>query len=348
MLHPEDYGAVGNGVADDTAAVQRTLDAAARQDARVELRAGATYLCSRSVQLPSGAYLFGHGTSSVLRFTWTQNTASGDGYYLGNAEQTSGDHDITLDDFAIRGAGSGLPSGPNAIASAPWVPGIRLRLVHRFAITRLDVSHVAGISVLYQGSDEGLLANNHVHDSGRDGITGTWHLRNMTHVLVRDNLIERIGDDGVALVGAPGQTANTRAQPHDLVVQHNRIRGWDRNPNGLQIGRGIALLSVRRTWVTGNTVQRTHSYGILLAGSTRAFSTDPRTGRPWRSGDVLVEGNRILGAGANRSGSRVTGADGGADAIRVKDSVHVVVRRNLIVRPAAGRVVVSDCQGCSW
>jgi hypothetical protein len=194
VLTPEDFGATGDGVTDDTAAVQRALDAAARRHASVRLAAGRTYLCTQSIQMPSGTHLSGQGKTSVLKFSWTENTSSTDGYYLGNTDQTSGNHDIALDDFAILGAGTGLPSGPNAIAVDPWVPGIRLRLVHRFTMTRLDVSHVPGISVLYQGSDEGVIERNHVHDSGRDGITGTWHLRNMTHIVVRHNLIERVGD----------------------------------------------------------------------------------------------------------------------------------------------------------
>jgi hypothetical protein len=344
-VRPEDFGAVGDGVTDDSAAIDATLRAAADRGATVVL-AARTYRCGSSVEVPSGSHLVGEGPRSRLAFTWTENTSTTDGYLLGNADQRHGNHDIALEDFAIVGAGTGLPSGPAEIREAPRVPGIRLRLVDRFVISGLTVTKVAGISVLYQGSSEGVIADNHIHDVGRDGITGTWHDRNLTNVVVRDNLIERIGDDGIALVGAPGEMANRDQLPTDLLVEDNVIRGWRRNPNGLLIGRGIALLAVRRVKVVGNVVDRTQSNGILVAGSTRDFSTDPATGQPWRSDEIRIEGNAVLSAGQNQAGSQPVTAESGGTGIIVKQSHHVALIDNDVRDSRESDVALFGCGEC--
>ena len=344
---PEQFGAVGDGSTDDCDAVQRALDKASSRRGRVVLAPRTTYLCNHALHLSSRTHLSGAGKDSVLKFTWTENTPTTDGYLLGNADQMTGNVDLVLDNFAILGAGSGRPSGPKVIRDYPRVPGIRLRLVRRFRITRLDIGRVAGISLLYQGSSEGVIARNHVHDSGRDGITGNWHGRNLSHVVVRDNLIERVGDDGIALVGSPGQRSNNSELPTDLVVRGNTILGWDGNPNGLLLGRGIVILASRRVLVQGNLVDRTHSYGILISGSTRQFSRDPSTGERWRSSDIAVVRNRVVDAAQNLPGSLpVAIISGGKDGIKVTSSDRVLVERNTIVSPYGERVVLDDCEEC--
>ena len=55
-LDAKAFGATGNGTTDDTAAVQRLIDASARQGAVGVLRAG-TYRCTRSLLLPARAQL---------------------------------------------------------------------------------------------------------------------------------------------------------------------------------------------------------------------------------------------------------------------------------------------------
>lgn len=344
-IRPESFGAVGDGRTDDSAALQQALDTAARDGARVVL-AARTYLCDRAIDLPSGTHLSGTGSRSRLLFTWAENTPSTDGYLVGNQDQLVGNQDIVLENFAIEGGGSGLPSGPAEIRENPRVPGIRLRLVERFRISGLEITKVAGISLLYQGSSEGVIEDNHIHDVGRDGITGTWHKRNLSHMVIRDNLMQRIGDDGIALVGAPGEQVNTSELPRDLLVEGNTIEGWDSNPNGLIIGRGIALLAVTRVMVVDNLIDRTHSNGILVAGSTRDFSTDPATGEPWRSSDIRLEGNRVLSAGQNQIGSQPVTADSGGTGILIKSSDRVILLDNEVRDSRTAEVEQFDCGGC--
>lgn len=347
-VRPEDFGAVGDGVADDSGALQAAVDAAAETDGRVVLGGARTYLLERSIELPSGAYLTGQGPSSVLRFTWRYNDDQHDGFYLGNADQTDqGNTDITLQRFAIRGAGPGVPAGPREIQGAPNVPAIRLRLVDRFRISQLDIGFAPGISIIHQGSSNGAILGNRIHHSGRDGINSTWHRRNMYDILIADNLITKVGDDGVAIIGAPGQTANRKALPYRVVVRDNVIRGWSANPNGLALGRGIAVLAATRVRLEGNVIDRTHSAGILVAPSTRDFSFDAANGAPWRSSDIQITGNRIVDAGQNVVGSSPEIDEPLHDGILVKESDDVWVWDNTVVDPFGEAVAFYDCVRCT-
>lgn len=347
-VRPEDFGAVGDGVADDSEALQAAVDAAAERDGRVVLGAARTYLLERSIELPSGAHLTGQGPSSVLRFTWRYNDSRHDGFYLGNVDQTGrGNTDITLQRFAIRGAGSGLPAGPKEIQGAPNVPAIRLRLVDRFRISQLDIGFAPGISLIHQGCSNGTIVDNRIHHSGRDGINSTWHHRNMHDILIADNLITKVGDDGVAIIGAPGQTANRKALPYRVVVRDNVIRGWSRNPNGLALGRGISVLAATRVRLEGNVIDRTHSAGILVAPSTRSFSFDAAKGTPWRSSHIQITGNRIVEAGQNAVGSSPVIGEPNHDGILVKDAEDVWVWDNTVVDPYGEDVAFFDCDRCT-
>jgi Pectate lyase superfamily protein len=348
VVTPEQFGAVGDGVTDDTTALQEALDAAAVSDGRVVLGAERTYLLDRSLVLPTGAHLTGQGPSSVLRFTWRRNDPEHDGFYLGNEDQTGeGNTDITLEDFAIRGAAPGVPAGPKEIQPDSNVPAIRLRLVDRFRIARLDVGFAPGISIIHQGCSNGAIVDNTIHHSGRDGINSTWHHRNMHDILIADNRITKVGDDGVAIIGAPGEAVNRESLPYRVVVRDNVIRGWRSNPNGLALGRGISVLAATRVRLEGNLIRRTHSAGILVGPSTRDFSVDPANGVPWRSSHIQIAGNRVVEAGQNYVGSSPPVDEPGHDGIVVKQSDHVWVGGNKVLRPFGALVTFHDCHRCT-
>jgi hypothetical protein len=295
-LLPETFGAVGNDQNDDTSAVQAALDAAATTTAKtVWLSAGKTYLCTKSLQVPSGVTLMGAGPTAVVAFTWF--TASGNNGYIIN----SGDSGITLTNFVVQGDGSGLPSGPDSLYPDGLAPGVKLSDVDGFSVTHLEVRDVPGISIAYFGSQNGTFAYNYVHNSGRDGITGFWDTQNLVDITVEHNFIADVGDDAIALNGAPNTPpapVNTTSRPYDLTVSDNTIEGWPSNPNGQSLGRGILLSSVGPdVTVTGNTITDTFSSGIKVVGSEQAPDIDPQTGAPWLSTGVTVEGNVITDAG---------------------------------------------------
>jgi polygalacturonase len=314
-------------------ALQRALDRAAATGKKVRLAKGKTYRSTRALDMPSKTYLYGAGSSSVLRFGWELNDDAHEGYYLGNEDQTDkGNTDITLRNFKIRGGGSGKPAGLKPEHPIPRVPAVRLRLVKRFKVVGMEIAKAPAISLIYQGSSHGTVRGNYIHHSGRDGINSTWHNRNLHHVLVQRNRIAKVGDDGIAVIGAPGRTANNKVLPYKVALLGNKILGWARDPNGKQAGRGVALLAATDVTLRRNVIKNTDSVGVLVAGSTRAFSKDPRTGKPWRSSDILVKGTRIVSPGAQ--------------GIAVKKSDRVRLRNNSVAGTRT-RVGMYDCGRCS-
>jgi hypothetical protein len=358
VVTPEQYGAVGNGVHDDTAAVQAAVNAAAGK-LPVWLGAGKTYVCNSTILLPSNTTLEGAGTNSELKFTWfdAQGSHSGGNPYLGNKDTRTGDTNITLTNFQLVGATDGLPSGPNSLYPNDLTAGIRLRTVDRFSITHVEVSDTPAIAITYQGSQNGTLEYNYIHNSGRDGITGFWYIQNLSNIVVSHNYIAKVGDDGIAingLVASPGPL-NTSALPTNIQITDNTIAGWSSNPNGRSLGRGIALNGVNGVLVKDNSVNGSYSAGILVGGCISHLcpngTLDPSTGQPWRSKNVQVLNNSITNAGQLSIGSLidqlVDGAAQSKNGLDFYGTDDSTASGNTITNSLGAAVDVTDCNDCT-
>jgi hypothetical protein len=341
-LDPRDFGAAGDGTTDDAAALQAAVDHAAAVGAGVELAPDTTYRVESPLLLPSNTYLHGAGSSSVLAFTWTVNDDEHGGLYLGNRNQLTGNHDITLDSFAILGAGTGEPAGPKSMQLHPNVPGIRFRLVDRFQISRLEISHAPGISLLTQGCSNGTIHDNLVHRSGRDGINTGWFRRGGHHVLVANNLVTKVGDDGIALLGANGDEPFTDVWTHHVAAVGNTVQGWASNVNGLVIGRGIAVLGVQDSLVVDNTVDMTHSHGILVGPAV-----DRANNVAYRSADIRFIDNVLVNPGQLYPGSDPSIDEPDHVAVFANRSDRITFVATTVTNPY-GDVMRFDRCSCTW
>jgi hypothetical protein len=289
-IRPERFGAVANDGHNDYRALQRAIDLAAKRGVPVRLDADSTYDSKHWLRLVNGSTLLGHGSTSVLQFHWRKNDDRHDGYYVGNEDQLHGNRHITVARLRIRGGGGGVPVGSKAMQTEPNAPAIRMRLVHGLHIRHVEISHAPGISMLVQGSRGVHIRENFIHNSGRDGINIGWFKRDSRRVLVEDNVIKKVGDDGVAIIGAPP----TQHEPKGIQfrVLHNRILGWKHDPTGLQLGRGISVLGARKVLIRRDRIRRPDSSGILIAPSSRP---DPSGRHPglWFSKKVRVVHNNI-------------------------------------------------------
>lgn len=345
---PEVYGAFGDGKHDDTAALQRALDAASGSGDELILGNGATYLISDPLRIGSGTRVRGYGTNSVLQFTWARRSDGSGAYYIGNRRQVApGDTDIHLSDFSIRGAGDGLPSGPIYSGPIPFPLGIRLRHVSHFSLTGLTISHVPGASILYQGCSDGEISDNDIKNSGRDGITGTGWTRGLNRIRIANNRIELVGDDAIAIVSASVRHEVVGPLPTEIVISQNYIEGWPGNPNGLALGRGINVNAATHVRIVENIIVRTHSYGILVKDAPNSQSIDPETGNPWRSDHILIADNVVREAGQNVLGSAQIVQEPGHDGIAIRGGDQVSIRNNAVTDSYGQDIVLYDCYDCS-
>ena len=105
-ISAKDYGAVGNGIADDTEALERAFDAAAQMHVSLYIPAG-TYMIRRPLSLRSGMEVYGDGFSTIIKkkaavwhkltvvLTADSNVATLDsinGYEVGDAMYVSDSH----------------------------------------------------------------------------------------------------------------------------------------------------------------------------------------------------------------------------------------------------------------
>ena len=90
------YGAVGNGIADDTVAIQAAVTA----EEIVFFPAG-TYKVTSAVNIPANRTLFGEGASSVILYTGT--AASQGAFFINSGSSTAYVDNVTVQDLKFLG-----------------------------------------------------------------------------------------------------------------------------------------------------------------------------------------------------------------------------------------------------
>ena len=284
-----DFGAVGDGVTDDTDAVQRALDAVAP---------GGTVL------LPAG-HVFRH--TEVLAARVPGSRLTGGGTLLATEEERSAlwldADDVRVDSLVLRLAGSSRRFDA--------YEQMRLRLGARSGLVVEDVtvegSAAAGVYV--GASRDFALRDVTVRDSRADGIHMTEGASD--GVVVRP-VVTGSGDDGVAVVSYAQDGEPSRR----IRVESPRVSGqtWGR---GLAVvgGEGISFTDVHvehssaaavyvaaepEPWLTTGVRDVEVRGGVLLA-SNQAESVDHGAvlvynGRPgYAVTDVEITGLQILG-----------------------------------------------------
>lgn len=296
---PEDYGAVGDGRHDDTAAIQQAIDASA--GVGVVVLGEHNYLCNDQLSFPDHTRLVGTSVRSVLRFTWfLRSTGRHVGPYLQNshgADQTFlPNTDLSFSNFTIVGANtSGQPSGQSA--DYPYALASAMRFIHadHVSIDHVAIRKTPGAAINFQGTHDVTVAHNNILYSGRGGIVLFWRNEEPTaDVAITGNNIAYLGDDGIAVSNDTGDMPNTTGlMPTRISITANKVTGWPSDPNGKTQGRGIAVLGVTDSDVSGNTVSHTPQSGILVRGATVPDQVDVTTGLPWATNATTFTGNRV-------------------------------------------------------
>ena len=278
-----DFGAAGNGLADDTGAIHRAI-AAAGDGGTVYFPAG-SYRHDDVIIVGKRNMVLTGADATLLAATPERSAImlSGDG--------------STVERLAITSIEPG-PRGKSDEESGLVVSGKGNTVVG----IALSKSKSAGI--LLAGARDATIACNRVWDTMSDGIHST---DGTARSLVAHNFVRNSGDDGIAVVSYRGRGAVSGMRIEDNRVEHVR---W---------GRGISVIGstqaqIRRNHISGIAmaagiiVAREGSYDtpgasdVLIEGNTVEDiqqSVEPLPGRT-RTGHASIElnsdsGDRALG-----------------------------------------------------
>lgn len=156
-FNAKSYGAIGNGTADDTAAIQAAIDAAAVSGGRVYLPAGRYKLTTALVPKAKVA-IYGAGPGkSVLLPTGEICAIRGFGGYGAPI------YDMAFEDFEIDGANQSLAGA----YSSSTVKGIYIEWMKRVIFRNLYIHHTGATGLGVDFIQEGLIENVVVTNCGR-------------------------------------------------------------------------------------------------------------------------------------------------------------------------------------
>lgn len=228
IVNVKDRGAVGDGVTDDTAALQSAIDG---------LTAGGTVL------IPPGSYVY----TKVLQVKRANVRVWGYGATLHATDPEQQSVQLNAPDTML--CGLRLTAVVDTRKSKPQHHRIVLGSQRVVAIdNHVDGGSAAGIFA-YR-ADGYLIARNRVENTLADAIhsTGGSH-----HGLIVRNVVRNPGDDMIAVV-----TYGTGNPCHDILIVDNDVaeQSW---------GRGITVVGGEHVTIRGNRIDRTnHGAGILI------------------------------------------------------------------------------------
>ena len=318
------HGAVGDGVTDDTKAIQSAINAAvAAGGGQVFLPAG-QYRLTYKVTLGSGIELKGVGSASVLKPEFSERPPN----RVIDNDWVNGNSNISLRNFNLDRSGpnvkhgilvngvdnllidgveiSGTPSVASGCISVSGV-GPWIRLVSKnVRIVNCVLSETENFGMHFGYVDGGVMANNTAYNAGREvfGVEPDPGVSS-TNVVISGNSILGTTKVNGTTTGLIIVTTTSGGSVSGVTISGNVMRqpavSDTSNP-------GISVLGATAVSVTGNTVHDMDGSGISIGSADI-----PTTG-------VLVTGNMIYNCGRT----------GGLPGIRLRNAHRCSVTGNYV------------------
>lgn len=276
------------------------------------------YTLNKALDLPSHTHLVGTGPNAVLHFTWFSPGLAavdpGGLAYLQNSDPRNGNTDISLENFVVRGASDGTPSGSSADAAPNGGLALGLRV---WDTTYLTVQHmhfvnIPGGAISGFGLANSSLTDNDLDHLGRSGVSlFPSHDLPTRQVDILRNHVHFLGDDGIAVASTTQKDCNFSWTPNNLEIRSNLVESWASAPpdwiaRGIMQGRGIAVLGGSNIDVVNNVIRNIAESGVLVRGSDLPGQLRPDT-TPWVARQVTVRNNDIRRIGFAAVGEQRSG-----------------------------------------
>ena len=302
VVSVKDFGAVGDGVADDTAAIQAALDAG--QNKAVFVPPG-TYLCTM-LRIRTGTTLFGAGTSATTikaKSTLPTNNPLLMNTVISGSLDTYYDTDMTLDGIAIDGSAlTGRTAELVSIAKA-----------RRVWVRRCKIGNVGYIGMAIGGCRDVVIEENEFTACGNPAVTAEggaaiWLGANSTSKTydvrvsansIHDNEWSAIYANAMRVVVADNSIINNKESAifaNNTVSFHtitgNVISGTTKkniSGSGIEIGADAVVISGNLIANTaGDCISATDNENISICGNALLNPGRDMTSFPTASGIGII------------------------------------------------------------
>lgn len=235
-VNVKDYGATGDGVTNDTAAIAAAVSALSATNAYLEFPAG-TYLTDDiTITGKTGLTVVGQGYGNT-----TVKGRTGNRVFVINTSTN-----ITVRGLTIDGGCTARTAGQQAVI----IDGSNILFTQNRIINSGEYACMFGGNA--QSTNVQVIGN-YIGNNYADGI----NFQYVTRGVISDNIIEGVDDDCIA-VGYNGSGSAS-----SIVVSNNRCSA--RNDLGTTTGRGIAIIGASDCIVTNNYITGIKQYGLYVA-----------------------------------------------------------------------------------
>lgn len=324
----KDYGAVGDGVTDDSQAIQNAVNAANM----VFIPAG-TYLCVTPITLKNNSFIFGEGAASVLYYKG--GAASRGVLYANSGSSSVYVENITIQDLKVLG-------DVETFGFNEFIHLISMNGVRNCLIQRCFVSGFRGDGIYIGSGDVAGQERHNINVTIRDCVIDGINKDNRNGISVIDCNGLNIDNNYITRTTRPSMPGAIDIEPDanvfhvikDISIRNNKIFDCDGNvaaismllpglayttlPSGFNIENNYIEAPIASSnnlygvfFTYGNPfggdpaiTESTHELGIRIRGNyiKHANGGPGRAFVLWNCNDTVVEGNDFIGGSASYIG----------------------------------------------
>ncbi len=300
-----EFGARGDGVTDDTAAIQAALSAASALGGAAVLLPAGTYLVSSKINVPSKCGLIGNKVATIYAPAASFNNTSLSNKYASNSAvvdlsgQISGSYTASQSPFL-----SGVKI-QSQVSQGRMVDAVVCRNAVNPSVTECEIfGFPVGCGIRAASVVGAVFADNYIHDF-LDNTTSWSGLPQSTAIEIDNDRVNSVFSTGVkitnneinaiefgaAAISAYGyQTDGVNiagTSTVDYVINANRIN---------LVGEGIDTFGERGT-IVGNSINNTYNFGIKLIHGASINTVQANVIRNTGIAGIVVAGSNVAGVG---------------------------------------------------
>ena len=315
FISVKDFGATGDGVTDDTAAIQAAINSTSTFKQRLFIPAG-TYI-SRQLNVKTDTYLFGVGTIKRKDAT------------TGFLVLASGVNNFTIRGIRFDANKIGAPSSSFAVFARSSC--------YRFRFEGITVSNSKLNGIAIRDNADGAtgtqsyINNCTVSGSGLYGI----EVQDSKNVTVSNNSVATSGQDGIVIYGT--STAATDA----ITVSNNHVTGSGESGIIAPYIYPTSNFGVARIQIINNKVKNSGQNGIVIQsdGGVCSGNVSFSNGTTISHQGILVNGNYLTIDGNTSSSNAGVGID-------VGDGEQISITSNIVHDNGIIGIEINSAQGC--